>query len=486
MWNKGLSYRERHGLGQVGMNKDTNSNVGDALNADTNKSHAVNTDENVPKHSLGLVFFPAFDWKISETHPERQERLLYTRDQIVEEGLLDIPNIKEYNPIVADWDTIERVHVGAPDLESWVTEAHRVSAGGAIAAADAVMRGEVDRAFALVRPPGHHAMAMVHGIRGFCTINIEAVMIQHMRQTYGIKRVAVVDTDVHHGDGSQDVFYHDPDTLYISFHQDGRTLYPGTGFMDEFGGPQAIGGNIDIPLPPGTGDEGLMKVMRELVLPILEEFNPDIVINSAGQDNHFSDPLANMQVTAKGYAELVDLLQADIAVLEGGYSVQEALPYVNTGIILSMAGLDYSKVVEPAFDPVKYRQSQNVTAYIDDLIAKWKIQWANRHTMAEEERTGVGDIWSNRYNVYYDETGVQEERLEKVRMYDDKVGWHSVLSRGQYGPYGPQSVYAMFIPWQADEETRQDAIAEAKRAKAEGGASRYVVVDPLGEGQYEL
>ena len=161
-------------------------------------------NKGLSKHSLGLVFFPAFDWKISETHPERQERLLYTRDQIVEEGLLDIPNIVEYNPIVADWDTIERVHVGAPDLESWVTEAHRVSAGGAIAAADAVMRGEVDRAFALVRPPGHHAMAMVHGIRGFCTINIEAVMIQHMRQKYGIKRVAVVDTDVHHGDGSQD------------------------------------------------------------------------------------------------------------------------------------------------------------------------------------------------------------------------------------------------------------------------------------------
>ncbi|MDU3475690.1 MAG: histone deacetylase, partial [Veillonella sp.] len=383
MWNKGLSYRERHGI----LNMDTKQDEATSSTIDKAKYH----------HSLGLVFFPAFDWKISETHPERQERLLYTRDQIVEEGLLDIPNIREYNPIVADWDTIERVHVGAPDLESWVTEAHRVSAGGAIAAADAVIRGEVDRAFALVRPPGHHAMAMVHGIRGFCTINIEAVMIQHMRQTYGIKRVAVVDTDVHHGDGSQDVFYHDPDTLYISFHQDGRTLYPGTGFMDEFGGPQAIGSNIDIPL--------------------LEEFNPDIVINSAGQDNHFSDPLANMQVTAKGYAELVDLLQADIAVLEGGYSVQEALPYVNTGIILSMAGLDYSKVVEPAFDPVKYKQSQNVTSYIDDLIVKWKIQWANRHKMAEDERVGAGDVWSNHYNVYYDETGVQEERLEKVRMY---------------------------------------------------------------------
>ena len=108
MWNKGLSYRERHGLRNVGINKITNTKTGDMLNP----------DKNVSKHSLGLVFFPAFDWKISETHPERQERLLYTRDQIVEEGLLDIPNIREYNPIVADWDTIERVHVGAPDLES--------------------------------------------------------------------------------------------------------------------------------------------------------------------------------------------------------------------------------------------------------------------------------------------------------------------------------------------------------------------------------
>jgi len=94
MWNKGLSYRERHGI----------------LNMDTKQDEATSSTINKAKyhHSLGLVFFPAFDWKISETHPERQERLLYTRDQIVEEGLLDIPNIREYNPIVADWDTIER------------------------------------------------------------------------------------------------------------------------------------------------------------------------------------------------------------------------------------------------------------------------------------------------------------------------------------------------------------------------------------------
>ena len=457
MWNHKDSYRVRNGI----------------VSAST-----------IEHPSLGLVFFPAFDWKISATHPERQERLLYTRDQIVEEGLLDVPNIREYNPIVADWDVIERVHVGAPDLQSWVTDAHRVSAGGAIAAADAVLRGEVDRAFALVRPPGHHAMAMVHGIRGFCTINIEAVMIQHIRQTYGVKRVAIVDTDVHHGDGSQDVFYHDPDTLYISFHQDGRTLYPGTGFMDEFGGPQAIGANIDIPLPPGTGDEGLLKVMRELVLPILHEFKPDIVINSAGQDNHFSDPLANMNVTAKGYAELVDLLQADIAVLEGGYSVQEALPYVNTGIILSMAGLDYSRVIEPNY--VEQHQSADVTRYIDDLILKWKDQWARREEIARDELIGHKNRWVRDYSVYYDESGVQEERRETVRLYPDKIGWHSIESYGNYGPYVKQSVYAMFIPWQADDATREEAFTEARRMKEQGGLNRYVVVDPMGQGQVEI
>lgn len=457
MWNHKDSYRVRNGI----------------VSAST-----------IEHPSLGLVFFPAFDWKISATHPERQERLLYTRDQIVEEGLLDVPNIREYNPIVADWDVIERVHVGAPDLQSWVTDAHRVSAGGAIAAADAVLRGEVDRAFALVRPPGHHAMAMVHGIRGFCTINIEAVMIQHIRQTYGVKRVAIVDTDVHHGDGSQDVFYHDPDTLYISFHQDGRTLYPGTGFMDEFGGPQAIGANIDIPLPPGTGDEGLLKVMRELVLPILHEFKPDIVINSAGQDNHFSDPLANMNVTAKGYAELVDLLQADIAVLEGGYSVQEALPYVNTGIILSMAGLDYSRVIEPNY--VEQHQSADVTRYIDDLILKWKDQWARREEIARDELIGHKNRWVRDYSVYYDESGVQEERRETVRLYPDKIGWHSIESYGNYGPYATQSVYAMFIPWQADDVTREEAFTEARRMKELGGLNRYVVVDPMGQGQVEI
>ncbi len=128
-------------------------------------------------NNLGLVFFPAFDWAISPTHPEREERLLYTRDQIVEEGLFDLPNIHELRPSIAEDKAIERVHIPGTEIGGLITDAHRISAGGAIAAAEAVLEKKVARAFALVRPPGHHAMRVVHGIRGFCTINNEAIMI---------------------------------------------------------------------------------------------------------------------------------------------------------------------------------------------------------------------------------------------------------------------------------------------------------------------
>ncbi len=246
-------------------------------------------------------------------------------------GRVRIPGIKEYKPDIATIEDVERTHFCFPNTKSILTESHLVSAGGAIKAAKLVMEKREDRAFALVRPPGHHAMKVVHGSRGFCNINIEAVMVEHIREQYGRKRVAIVDTDCHHGDGTQDIYWHDPDTLYISVHQDGRTLYPGSGFTDEQGGPNAIGRTVNIPLPPETSDEGFLYVLEKVILPILDEFKPDLIINSAGQDNHYSDPITNMRFSAQGYARLNELLKPDIAVLEGGYSIQGALPYVNPG-----------------------------------------------------------------------------------------------------------------------------------------------------------
>ena len=176
------------------------------------------------RHKTALILFPAFDWCISPTHPEREERLLYTRDQLVEEGLEDVENIFFLNPELATYEDIDRVHLCAPSSRKLLTESHLISTGGTLRAARAVMDKEAEKAFAIVRPPGHHAMQTVFGDRGFCVVNIEAIMVEYIRRHYGVRKIAIVDTDCHHGDGTQDIFYNDPDTLFISLHQDGRTL----------------------------------------------------------------------------------------------------------------------------------------------------------------------------------------------------------------------------------------------------------------------
>ncbi|MCF8081412.1 MAG: histone deacetylase [Desulfobacterales bacterium] len=373
------------------------------------------------RHTTGLVFFPAFDWAISPTHPEREERLLYTQDQVLEEGLFDIDGIVEYKPDPVNLRDIQRVHFCVPDVWSVVTESHFISAGGAKTIGMAVMQKEVERAFALVRPPGHHAMRVVHGARGFCNINIEAVMIETLRRAYGINRVAIVDTDCHHGDGTQDIYWHDPDTLFISMHQDGRTLFPGTGFINELGGPNAMGKTLNLPLPPKTSEEGFLYALENVVMPVLDEFKPELIINSAGQDNHYTDPITNMNFSAQGYAALTDRLKPDIAVLEGGYSIEGALPYVNLAIILAMAGVDYSRVREPDYDPDAIRQSRAVTEAIEKICEEVWTRWEKR----EELKHAVRDKarFSDRArNVFYDTDMLMEQQKERVRICDDCAG----------------------------------------------------------------
>lgn len=416
------------------------------------------------KPNLGLVFFPAFDWMISPTHPERQERLLYTRDQLLEEGLFDLEQIREYKPRLAEISDLQRIHVGIPAISRLITPAHLVSAGGCMTAADAVMSGEVKRSFALVRPPGHHAMRVVHGIRGFCVINIEAIMAAYLRQKYGVKKIAIVDTDVHHGDGTQDIFYHDPDTLYISFHQDGRTLYPGSGFPNEAGSPAALGTTINLPLLPGTGDEEVHRLFDGIIKPLLDDFEPEIIINSAGQDNHFSDPLASMSVTAQGYARLADKLKADIAVLEGGYSVEAALPYVNTGIILAMAEMDYSNVIEPDQTGLR-RQDERCNARVDELIRQIGDLWANRQKLSNEALAKCGDTWSRRKNIYYDEEGISEEQVETAHYCKQCKGYLTIQTAAENTRFGSQSAFVVIVEESMCPVCRQKAYDEALKEK---------------------
>ena len=396
------------------------------------------------KHRTGLVFFPAFDWAISPTHPEREERLLYTQDQVFEEGLFDIDGVTELKPDPVTLKDIQRVHFCVPDVWRVTTESHFISAGGAKTIGRAVLDGQIDRGFALVRPPGHHAMRIVHGARGFCNINIEAVMIEYLRQAYAIDRVAIVDTDCHHGDGTQDIYWHDPDTLFISIHQDGRTLYPGSGFPDELGGINAVGKTLNIPLPPNTSEEGFLYAVKNIVMPILKDFKPDLIINSAGQDNHYSDPITNMNFSAQGYADLTAMLEPDIAVLEGGYSIEGALPYVNVGIILAMAGVDYGKVKEPDYNPESIRQTQSVTDAIERIGDVTHTIWQQRKNIKDQLMANPTPQRRTR-NIYYDTDRIRESQSEQIQICPDCAGALRIDSTSDRGMH----ILAVHIPRKA-------------------------------------
>jgi len=393
-----------------------------------------------------LVFFPAFDWAISPTHPEREERLLYTRDQIFEEGVMDLPQIREYKTRLAEKKDIARVHFCVPNIEAQATEAHLISAGSSLVIADAVMNREVENGFALVRPPGHHAMTVAHGNRGFCNINNEAIMVEYLRKKYGVRKIAIVDTDVHHGDGTQEIFWHDPDILFISFHQDGRTLYPGTGFIEELGGPLAYGTTINIPLPPRTTDVGIHYVLDHLVMPILDEFQPELIVNSAGQDNHYSDPLANMCFSAQGYATLNRKLAPDIAVLEGGYSVETALPYVNLGIIMAMAGIDYSNLREPDYSPSQFKESASQLEYLQSIVDIQLANYRGREAVIARNRSENRSDYSYHKKIFYDTDGIHEEQNTQLHICPNCAGYRIITSSAQSPRWGLNRVYCIAVP----------------------------------------
>jgi len=406
------------------------------------------------KNKTGLVFFPAFDWAISPTHPEREERLLYTQDQVLEEGLLDIPGIFEFKPDPVTLNDIQRVHFCVPDVWSVTTESHFISAGGAKTIGMAVLDGQVQKGFALVRPPGHHAMRVVHGARGFCNVNIEAIMIEYLRRAYGVDKVAIVDTDCHHGDGTQDIYWHDPDTLFISIHQDGRTLYPGSGFLSELGGPTAYGTTVNIPLPPNTSEEGILHTIDNVVLPILADFKPDLIVNSAGQDNHYSDPITNMNFSAQGYAELTRRLNADIAVLEGGYAIEGALPYTNAGIILAMAGIDFNNVREPDYNPESIRQSSEITRWIEQTGRKVLESWNQRETVKRRLLDAKTTDFRQR-RIYYDTDNIVETQKETITVCRKCAGALKIDSSSDRGTH----LLGVHIPRKACRKCRQEGQA---------------------------
>jgi acetoin utilization deacetylase AcuC-like enzyme len=300
-------------------------------------------------------------------HPERPERLAAVAAGVADGAsaagaILDRPAV-----VPADEESLERVHPAtflallddAARLGGgWVDGdthlgpdsilAARMAAGATIQAALAVAREEAAVAFAVVRPPGHHARA--ERAAGFCLLNNVAVAAMALRAAGLAQRIAIVDWDVHHGDGTQAIFDADPDLCYASTHQ--MPLYPGSGGSSESGRGPGLGSKHNVPLPPGSGDEPFVAAWTERLLPAVEAFAPEAILVSAGYDAHQRDPLAQLEVTAAGYgrvAQEVGRLARTLGLkgvalsLEGGYdldALRESAAATVTGLIAGLIGPD--------------------------------------------------------------------------------------------------------------------------------------------------
>jgi acetoin utilization deacetylase AcuC-like enzyme len=286
-----------------------------------------------------LIYHPIYLLHGAFGHPEKKERLTAILDKIRSEKL-DVDFITPEPATVTQVATIHGLRYidqvkaicehggGHLDVDTILSknsyDAALMAAGGALTAVDAVLR-EYGNAFALVRPPGHHAKPN-RGM-GFCIFNNIAIAAKHA-QSRGAEKVLIVDWDVHHGNGTNDVFYSDPSVLYFSTHQ--YPHYPGTGSADEVGEDGAQGFTVNVPLPSGTGDAGYLMAFREILLPIALEFKPDIVLVSAGQDPHKDDPLGGMRLTSAGFGAVAGVVKEIAntccrgrlaAALEGGYNL---------------------------------------------------------------------------------------------------------------------------------------------------------------------
>jgi hypothetical protein len=220
---------------------------------------------------------------------------------------------------------------------------------------------------------------------------------------------------------------------------------------------------VNIPLPPSTSDEGVLYVIENVVLPILEDFKPDLVINSAGQDNHFSDPITNMNVSAQGYARLNQLLNPDIAVLEGGYSIQGALPYVNLGIALAMAGLDYGSVCEPDYDPQAIRQERRIMEYIKKMSMAALDGYFSPPT-AHMNREKHGDYFVRSKEVFYDTSFITERQREFLLDCDHCPG----LLRIETSSSKTKNCLGIEIPRQGCERCQAEGASIFEQEKAKG------------------
>jgi acetoin utilization deacetylase AcuC-like enzyme len=316
------------------------------------------------KNRIALVDDPLFaEHRSPDPHPERPERLHAARAAVAQAELSAAR--EELDPRDATDEELARVHGGAylealglADGESGYFDGDtyyvpksvavaRRAAGGALALVDALAASEARFGAALLRPPGHHARPGT--AMGFCLLNNVAVAAAHARAS-GLERVAIVDWDVHHGNGTQEMFYADPSVLYVSLHQ--FPFYPGTGAAHEVGHGDARGKTVNVPLSAGATDAVYAAAFDRLIAPILSQFDPDLVLVSAGFDAHRRDPLASMALTEAAYAAMARSIAGALPrgaagriglLLEGGYDLEG----LNRSLRATLEALDATEGPEP-------------------------------------------------------------------------------------------------------------------------------------------
>jgi acetoin utilization deacetylase AcuC-like enzyme len=316
-----------------------------------------------------IVFYPeGHTAHAQQGHPERPERVEAIRQSLEKVGRWD--KFSKINPVSIPEEVLYKIHEPAYmkrfkevssrgqwfDLDTYSTPAswdlaHK-AAGGAVAVGSAVWKREARRGFALTRPPGHHATAS--RAMGFCLMNNIAIATEYLLQVERASRLAIIDLDLHHGNGTEQIFYNRGDVFYFSIHQSPH--YPGTGDLGDTGSDQGLGKNANFPLPPFSGDQAFMTVIDDLIIPLLFRYEPEMILVSYGFDTHWLDPLGNLLLSAKVYGEMIALLSAwadqycngRIALfLEGGYDL-DAARVCSQAVIAAMLGEPWEDTIGPS------------------------------------------------------------------------------------------------------------------------------------------
>jgi len=355
---------------------------------------------NTPENKTIMTFHEKFkQYDLGEGHPFRGDRFANAMKFFENQGLFKHSEIVLTEPQLATKEDLLRVHdksyvdlifrlakENKPyDIETPVSleilEGALLIVGGAIQCGKSVFEGKAERAISL--GGGYHHAGRNYG-GGFCLFNDISVLVEYLRANNNVKRFLILDYDVHFGNGTSDIYYQDPTVLYISLHQDPRTIYPGTGFAWQIGECKGEGYNVNVPLPPGTSDNTYLHALNEIFVPLAEEFKPEIIIANGGSDPHFADMLGDLNLTVKGFFNISRIIRTTtdkvcdgkLVLMPGSGYNPKVLPLCWYTLVAGVVGLKEINVKDPYNPPEEPPFCRKkVENTIDELKSLLKKKW---------------------------------------------------------------------------------------------------------------